>query len=126
MKKYYKAVFQYYDTNGNDVTGYIPSRMAEFLEKEFMNYRSILVDLLNPQYEKWNKEFDKLYPGVDGYSNEYASFLSEKSKKIYEIVNDMSSDLEFFSAMDPYECGDICARTKKNPVTVIRLSFKPV
>ena len=42
------------------------------LEQEFIERREIAVDILNPMYEKWNKEFHELYPDKDGYSTEYS------------------------------------------------------
>lgn len=57
------------------------------LAREFVRRREIAVDILNPMYEKWNKEFDVLYPGKDGYSDEYCNFLRSKQKDAIDMAN---------------------------------------
>ena len=60
------------------------------LEREFIERRGIAVELLNPMYEKWNKEFDKLYPGKNGYSDEYSNFIRTKQRDAIDIANTKS------------------------------------
>lgn len=60
------------------------------LEREFIKRREIAVDILNPMYEKWNKEFDKIYPGKDGYSKEYSCFIRSKQKDAIDVANSKS------------------------------------
>ena len=60
------------------------------LEQEFIERREIAVDILNPMYEKWNKEFYDLYPGKDGYSDEYSNFIRSKQKDAIDIANTKS------------------------------------
>ena len=57
------------------------------LEREFIERREIAVDILNPMYEKWNKEFNELYPGKNGYSDEYSNFIRSKQKDAIDIAN---------------------------------------
>ncbi len=38
-------------------------QVKNYLIKEFVARRNVFVDLVNPMYEKWNKEFYELYPG---------------------------------------------------------------
>lgn len=60
------------------------------LEKEFIERREIAINILNPMYEKWNKEFDELYPGKNGYSSEYSCFINSKQKDAIDIANTKS------------------------------------
>lgn len=60
------------------------------LEKEFIERREIAINILNPMFEKWNKEFDELYPGKTGYSSEYSSFINSKQKDAIDIANTKS------------------------------------
>ncbi len=60
------------------------------LEQEFIERREIAVDILNPMYEKWNKEFHELYPDKDGYSTEYSCFIRSKQKDAIDIANSKS------------------------------------
>lgn len=57
------------------------------LEREFIKRRGVAVEILNPMYEKWNKEFDELYPGKNGYSDEYSNFIKSKQKGAIDIAN---------------------------------------
>ena len=36
--------------------------VKNYLVNEFVDRRQIFVDMVNPMYEKWNKEFDAIYP----------------------------------------------------------------
>lgn len=54
---------------------------------EFLARREAFVDLVNPLYETWNKDFDDMYPGLDGYSNVYWRFLSEKYYPFLKAAN---------------------------------------
>ena len=57
------------------------------LQQEFIERRDVAVDILNPMYEKWNKEFYELYPDSDGYSDEYSNFIRSKQKDAIDIAN---------------------------------------
>lgn len=61
--------------------------LDKVLEDEFMKRRSLAVDKLNDYYEKWNEEFDKLYPELDGTTQEYLEFISNKQQVILDTVN---------------------------------------
>lgn len=60
------------------------------LEKEFIERREIAINILNPMYEKWNKEFAELYPGKNGYSSEYSRFINSKQNDAIDIANTKS------------------------------------
>ena len=60
---------------------------SKVLAREFIERREIAIDILNPMYEKWNKEFFDLYPGKDGYSYEYSDFIRSKQKDAIDIAN---------------------------------------
>lgn len=60
---------------------------TEVLTQEFVNRRKIAVDILNPMYEKWNKEFNELYPNKNGYSKEYSNFIRSKQKDGIDTAN---------------------------------------
>ena len=76
------------------------------LEREFIERREIAVDILNPMYKKWNKEFDDLYPGKDGYSDEYSNFIRSKQKDAIDIANAKSIRMNRVK-LDLDEIGDI-------------------
>ena len=65
------------------------------LTQEFIKRRKIAVDILNPMYEKWNKEFNDLYPGKDGYSDEYSDFIRSKQKDAINIANAKSIGMNY-------------------------------
>ena len=57
------------------------------LKREFVERREIAVNILNPMYEKWNKEFNELYPNKNGYSNEYLNFIRSKQMDAINTAN---------------------------------------
>ena len=59
----------------------------KLLTQEFVDRREIAVDIFNPMYEKWNKEFYELYPNKNGYSKEYSNFIRSKQKDGINIAN---------------------------------------
>lgn len=69
--------------SNNNLSGW----KINLLEREFIKRREIAVDILNPMYEKWNKEFDELYPGKDGYSSDYSRFIKSKQKDAIDTAN---------------------------------------
>lgn len=90
-----------------------------YLIKEFVARRNVFVNMVNPMYEKWNKEFNELYPGVDGYDSEYSKFICEKHKAPLEIANAKNMWLnEVELRSDSIECGDIYGYVKKLEVEI--------
>ena len=82
-------------------------------------WRNVFVDLVNPMYEKWNKEFDELYPGTDGYDSKYLKFICEKHREPLRIANakDMwLNEVELRS--DITECGDVYGYVKNLEVAI--------
>ncbi len=69
---------------------------------EFLARREAFVDMVNPLYETWNKDFDDLYPGLDGYSNVYWIFLSEKYNPFLKTAN----ALDIFPNILKLRCDD--------------------
>ena len=57
------------------------------LTQEFVDRREIAIDIFNPMYEKWNKEFSELYPNKNGYSKEYSNFIRFKQKDGIDTAN---------------------------------------
>lgn len=62
-------------------------QVKNYLIEEFVTRREVFINMVNPMYEKWNKEFNELYPGVDGYDSEYLKFICEKHRAPLEIAN---------------------------------------
>ncbi len=93
--------------------------IKSYLIKEFVARRNAFVDLVSPMYEKWNKEFNELYPETDGYDSEYLKFICEKHKAPLEIANAkdmMLNEVELRS--DITECGDIYGYVKNLKVAI--------
>lgn len=59
----------------------------KILEREFIDRMIIAFDILDPMYDEWNNEFDKLYPEKDGYSDEYSNFIKSKQEDAVNIAN---------------------------------------
>lgn len=78
--RYFEAEFIFSKPVDNEM-------VKNYLIDEFQRRRAIAVDLVNPMYDQWNKEFDRLYPNVDGYSDEYNKFIDEKHKDALEAAN---------------------------------------
>ena len=64
------------------------------LVQDFLKKREMLVDLLNPNYERWNAEFDQLGikvedddPLKDFGGTEYCKFIRSKQEAFADIVN---------------------------------------
>ena len=71
--------------------GYAAKMLSEevknYLIKEFVDRREVFINMVNPMYETWNAEFDRIHPNVDGYSNEYLNFIYEKHRKPLLVAN---------------------------------------
>lgn len=94
-------------------------QVKNYLIKEFVARRNVFVDLVNPMYEKWNKEFYELYPGKNGYDLEYSKFICEKHREPLRIANakDMwLNEVELRS--DITECGEIYGYVKNLEVAI--------
>ena len=75
----YCNVFFDYDKEVNDF-------IKVLYERDFMTLRDEAVELLNPHYEEWNAEYDRLYGEMDEAT--YNPFIQQKQREILKIVND--------------------------------------
>ena len=57
------------------------------LKRASVERRETAVNILNPMYEKWNKEFNELYPNKNGCSNEYLNFIRSKQMDAINTAN---------------------------------------
>lgn len=73
---YYKAIF-IYNKEG------IPKDIKRFVEKQYNEARNKAVELLNPNFEKWNEE----YGPVNGDIDRYNKFIQEKEQAILDEFN---------------------------------------
>lgn len=79
MQKEYKAVFDYYgfeiDENENNL--FLETLVKEPMATEFADAYNTFCKLVNPKYEGWNAEFDKLYPDYNGDTDEWQHTYNE-------------------------------------------------
>lgn len=97
----------------------LTERIKNYLIEEFVTRREVFVNMVNPMYEKWNKEFNELYPGIDGYYLEYSKFIYEKHRTPLEIANAKDiwlNEVELRS--DITECGEIYGYVKNLEVAI--------
>ena len=72
---------------------FIPETTKRLIEDLFIGMREIVVEETNPRLDEWNKEFDELYPGKDGYSIEYANFIMSKFGPYVASANESMSKI---------------------------------
>lgn len=123
MKMYFKAVYLF--KNEDRIDDKTKSKLAE----EFMHRREKAVELLNPCYEKWNAEFDKMYPGLDGTSKEYAEFICNKQASILDAINSLDMDenlVNLGSISDVEYSGDIYGIYRLDTEVTFELEMVPV
>lgn len=46
------------------------------------------IGFVNPRYAEWNDEFDRDYPGLDGFSREYNAFITKRVNEVLEKSKD--------------------------------------
>lgn len=92
----------------------VPEAIKELLEKLFMFQREEVIELLNPNYERWNKMFDEAYPGLDGESEEYVKFICEKQREILYPYNKKHSLSPLKMDSSEEEAGDIVGKFRHN------------
>lgn len=87
--------------------GQILEPVKAFVEREFLEARSKVVDLLNPHYDEWN---DAYTTPVDGENDEkYNSYIRNKQDAILNEFNrTWFGPVKLFSGKD----GDIAGRFK--------------
>lgn len=107
----------------------IPEPMRTMVTNEFIERRNYACDLLNPCYDKWNEEFDKLYPDLDGTTDEYGKFITNKQDEILKQVNKRRFGLNLTtidSMKEPGDYGDLICRLRFNPKIFVRAELIPV
>lgn len=95
-------------------------------EKEFMVLREDLINYLNPNYEKWNEEYDKLFGKESAKVNEeaYNLFIQKKHRDVIKTFN--KTHKSTFIEMDSDEDADIIGIGKVRKGLQMRLSIIPV
>ena len=97
----------------------LPEFVKNYLISEFANRREVFVDLANPMYEKWNEEFNRMYPNVDGYDPRYLDFICEKHRDILTIANKKRIGANMVELRSEVEDdGDIHAYVKRLGVSI--------
>ena len=107
----------------------IPEPMRTMVTNEFVERRNYACDLLNPCYDKWNEEFDKLYPDLDGTTDEYGKFITNKQDEILKQVNKRRFGLNLTtidSMKETGDYGDLICRLRFNPNIFVRAELIPV
>ena len=62
-------------------------KLKKQVEALYMAMYNALVDMVNPMFETWNKEFNRTHPDKDGYSTEYELFIKQKMMEIVDEYN---------------------------------------
>lgn len=67
----------------------VPELVKKITATEFMVARNKAIDLLNPNYKKWNDEFEKEYGKFDNYNiPKYNNFIRNKMDEILKDFNE--------------------------------------
>ena len=82
---------------------------------EYFKLYNEAVDLINPNYELWNAQYDELYPDEKPGDNpenyaRYNKFISEKHQRIFDEVNKHGMIVELYSG----EEASIAGRFRKD------------
>lgn len=97
----------------------LPKELENYIIKEFVDRREIFINMVNPMYEKWNEEFDALYPNKDGYSTEYLNYIYEKHREPLRIANENNIRLNVVELRsDVNDGGDIYGYIEKLGICV--------
>lgn len=80
----YRAIFIWETDKGEPIKdGFVKSGL-EIVSSLIVPLYNKACELLNPCYEEWNLEFERLHPELDGESREYNEFIMNHSNKILE------------------------------------------
>ena len=95
------------------------------MQEEYLSLRDIAIDLLNPQLEHWNEEYDELYPDETDIAN-YYKWLSEKQREVLKYVNDAycKGKITYLSS-DP-ENADIVGVLMTDPSVIMHMCIVPI
>lgn len=124
METLYKPIF-IFSKNVDDLTQRVA--IAKFIE-----LRKFAVEALNPMYEQWNEEFEKVCKSIvkendklkDYGGTKYCKFIQRKSREILKQVNEKHLVLNWYFDCD--EIGDIIFRNKYDKKLTMTLEFEPV
>ncbi len=108
-----------YEVKFNVTGGTLPKIMYRFAIDEFVKRREVAIEQFNPNYELWNKEFDKLYPDLDGCSKEYSEFISNKQRAGLDMANRENIGMNLIKLVVDDDC-DVYGVTKLFNNTEIR------
>jgi len=112
----YKPIYIY--ENDEDV----PEFVKRIMEHKYVNMRNEVIELLNPHYDEWNKEWDP--SGEKEVDESYYKFIASKQEEIFKAFNHKTGGPVFFHA-DP-DC-DMYGRFKWNKKYVtMHLELQPV
>lgn len=104
----------------------------DFLGETFFQLRNKVINSLNPHYEEWNDEYERLYPGVPAWdpekedvSKEYARFICAKQDDILKQFDNENPFVKIRSNIE--EGGDLMGVGKGGLKEVtITMYFKPI
>lgn len=102
--------------------GEVPEYQKEYLEKLFMALRNEVVNLLNPNYEKWNSEYEKEVNGVDDM--EYNGYIREKQRSVLKGFNKKYEAMRDVMYLDSDEYADIIGVIPMYNNTIMHMSMK--
>lgn len=104
----------------------VDEKTQKRMQEEFMKLRWIAIELLNPQYEHWNKEYDELglTPASEDQT-EYNKFIQGKQREVLRIVNNALGN-NMITRLDSDEDADICGILKTDPRVIMHMGIKPI
>lgn len=107
----------------------IPKLTQEIMTKDFMMLRNIACDELNPCYNAWNVEYDKLGIDVDDGDplseyggSAYCMFIQRKQMEILNKINEKAFSNVIILDVD--EVGDIFGRCMFDRNLTVHLCLK--
>lgn len=103
----------------------VPYLLKQMMIKEFVRLRNFAVNEMNPLFEQWNEEYEKIHPGYDGINDSgYLQFIADKEKPIIDKVNSRKLYAFTYLDLDPVEKTDIIGRSEIGGITV-KLFLEP-
>ena len=100
----------------------VPEYQKKYLEQLFMVLRNEVVDLINPNYEKWNAEYDKDVTGADDM--DYNGFIQEKHREVMKEFNKKYKAINHVMYMDSDEYADIVGVIPLYNYAVMHMSMR--
>lgn len=119
----YKVNFHYIEEKSKtDISKMLNAESKDKLNSIFVYLREQLIEKLNPMYDRWNKEYDKLYPEKDNHNEEdfkyYTKWIINKQQPyVDEINNKFGNVAKLF--LNEEESGDIEMKVQFDNVTII-------